>query len=95
MAGSSLLCVEVFPSAFGAVCLLQSWPFIGGKVSLKDNLQQVLGAVSVAGCVFMAVLVMCEGWKGFEGEPKEPVKQLSWTSPWRIGSFPSTPAAKM
>lgn len=96
MTGSNLLCAEeVFPSAFGAVRLLQSWPFLGGKVSPKENLQQVLGAVLVAGCVFVAVLGMCEGWKGFEGEPEEPVKQLSWVSLWRMKTCPSAPAAEM
>lgn len=67
-----------------------------------EGFSQGQPAAGVGGCFGcwlcdknITVLVMCEGWKGFEGEPKEPVKQLSWISPWRIESFPSTPAAKM
>lgn len=42
MSGSTpALCFEWFPSAFEAICLLQSWSFVSGTVSLKENLQEM------------------------------------------------------
>lgn len=93
---ASALFWRVFPSAFEAIRLLQSWSFKSGNVSLKENLRRCLGLVLLWSLLFM-VLGMCEGCEEVRKMNLRSLFNSSKSTPslWKITICPSAPIANI
>lgn len=92
-----LYVLKGFPSAFEAICLLPSWSFMSGDVSLEGKSQEMFGVGFIAVSSFMALLGMCEGWEEVQRKNQRSFFNSSTrtTSLWRITICPSAPTANI